>query len=104
MNNSFDFVWDLLSKAGDLSLKTEKKKTHFVVRATIVTSKRQNEGRRAIVFLRRINKHGRLEQVATCFECCWGFYYTCNSKRAGVYCKVLDRWASSARASAAERP
>jgi hypothetical protein len=104
LNNSFDFVWDLLSQTGNLSLKTEKKKTHFVVRAAVITSKGPDAGKRAIVFLRRIHDQRRLEQVATCFECCWGFYYTCNSKRAGVYCKALDRWASSAQTSAAEPP
>jgi hypothetical protein len=95
LRDSFDSVWILLSQAGDVSLKTEKKKTRFVARATVITPKGSDEGKRAIVFLRRVNRRSRLEPVATCFECCWGFDYTCHSRRTGMYCKALDRWASS---------
>lgn len=104
LRNSFDSVWSLLSQVGDLSLKTEKKKTHFVVRATVVTPKGSDEGRKALVFLRRVQRRGRLERVGICFECCWGFYFTCDSQTVGMYCKALDSWALSRPASVAEPP
>jgi hypothetical protein len=97
LQNSFDHVWTLLSKAGDTRLKTSKKKTHFVARASIVTPKGPDEGKKAIVFLRQIGEHRKLQETATCFECCWGPYYTCHSRRIGMYSKALDKWASSSR-------
>lgn len=102
LRSSFDSVWTLLSQAGNLSLKTEKKKTNFVARTSVITLEGSDEGRRAILFLRRVHKGGRLERVAVCFECCWGFYYTCHSQRVGMYCKALDRWASSQQTHAAK--
>ncbi len=102
LRNSFDYVWNLLCQVGDISLKTEKKKTHFVARAIVVTPKGSDEGREAIVFLRRVHRRGRLERVTICFECCWGFNYTCDAQRTGVYCKALDKWASSPQAPPAK--
>lgn len=95
LDNSFNDLWKALSEAGDLHLKTEKKKTHFIARASTCTSEDSNERKKAIVFLRRVHERGRLEEAATCLECCWGFYYTCDRQRIGMYCKVLDKWASS---------
>jgi hypothetical protein len=94
LRNSFDRVWTLLHEVGDLSLKTQKRKTHFVVRAMIVAHECSDKDR-AIVFLRRVHMLGRLEQAAICFECCWGSYYACDLAKIGMYCKALDKWASS---------
>jgi hypothetical protein len=104
LHNSFDSVWILLNQAGDVTLKTEKKKTHFVARATMISPKGLDEGRRAIIFLRRANKRSRLKPVATCLECCWGTDTTCHSQRTGTYCKALDRWVSSLKNQPAKLP
>jgi hypothetical protein len=97
LENSFERVWKLLNKAGSVRLKTEKKKTYFVARASMDTPRSCSEPKRAIVFLRQYQKGGRLEKVAVCFECCWSHYYTCQPQRTGMYCKPLDRWASSSQ-------
>jgi hypothetical protein len=94
LRNSFDRVWTLLNGVGDLPLKTQKRKTHFVVRASIVAHKGSDRDR-AIVFLRRVHGRGRLEHGAICFECCWGSYYACDLGKIGMYCKALDKWTSS---------
>jgi hypothetical protein len=104
LRDSFDSVWILLSQAGDVSLQTEKKKTRFVARATMIAPKGSDKGRRAIVFLRRANNRGKLKPVATCLECCWGFDTTCHSQRTGTYCKALDKWASSPETLPAKLP
>jgi hypothetical protein len=96
--NSFERVWQLLSEAGGVRLKTEKKKTHFVARASMDTPRGCNEPKKAIVFLRQRQKGGRLEKAAVCFECCWGYYYNCCPQRIDMYCKALDRWASLSQA------
>jgi hypothetical protein len=100
LQNDFDPVWALLSKAGDLHLKTQKKKTDFVIRASMIAPEGCDESKKAIVFLRRLHKEGKVEKAAVCFECCWGHYYTCRSQRIGMYCKALDKWASTALAMA----
>lgn len=95
LENSFERVWKLLSEADGVRLKTEKKKTHFVARASMGAPKDCNEPKKAIVFLRQRQKGGRWEKAAVCFECCWNCYYSCYPQRIGMYCKTLDRWASS---------
>jgi hypothetical protein len=95
LRNDFDTVWALLKKHGDLRLKTEKKKTNFVAKASTMTPRTRNEPERAIVFLRGLRGHGKLKEAAACFECCWKCYYNCHSKRIGMYCRALDRWAST---------
>ena len=96
LQNNFDIVWELLNKHGDLRLKTEKKKTHFVAKASMMTPRTLDKPERAIVFLRRLNGRGKLKEAAVCFECCWECYYDCHSKRIGMYCRALDKWASTA--------
>jgi hypothetical protein len=95
LDNTFDYVWRLLSEGNDVNLKTEKKKTHFVAKALMVPSRDSNKSKKTIVFLRRLSEGGRLQEVATCFDCCWGLYYSCYSRGIGMYCKALDKWASA---------
>jgi uncharacterized glyoxalase superfamily metalloenzyme YdcJ len=95
LRNDFDTVWELLNKHGDLGLKTEKKKTQFVAKASETTPGTGDEPQRAIVFLRGLHRQGRLVEPAVCFECCWKSYYNCRSKRIGMYCRALDKWAST---------
>jgi hypothetical protein len=98
LQNDFDPVWMLLSKAGGIHLRTEKKKTDFVIKASMIAPEGHHERRRAIVFLRRVHERGRVKRAAICFECCWGYYYTCRVQRIGMYCKALDKWASTKKA------
>jgi hypothetical protein len=95
LQNDFDTVWRLLNKHGDLRLKTEKKKTHFVAKASEMTPRTRDEPERVIVFLRGLHGQGKLKEGAACFECCWKCYYNCSSKRIGMYCRALDKWAST---------
>jgi hypothetical protein len=95
LQNDFDTVWRLLNEHGDLHLMTEKRKTDFVAKASIVTPRTRDEPDRAIVFLRRLCRERKLREAAVCFECCWKCYYNCYSKRIGMYCRALDKWAST---------
>jgi hypothetical protein len=95
LQNDFNTVWRLLNKHGDLRLKTEKKKTCFVAKASKMTPGTRDEPERVIVFLRGLRRQERLKEAAACFECCWKCYYNCHSKRIGMYCRVLDKWAST---------
>ena len=99
LQNDFDSVWTLLKKHGDLRLKTEKKKTHFVAKASKMTPRTRDEPERALVFLRGLHGQRKLKEAAVCFECCWKCYYNCYSKRIGMYCRVLDKWASKTTAA-----
>lgn len=99
LQNDFDPVWVLLNESGDLHLKTEKKKTHFVVRASRVTPEGCDKPKRAIVFLRRPSERGKPREASACLECCWGCYYNCSSHRIGMYCKALDKWATKTLAT-----
>jgi hypothetical protein len=95
LRNDFETVWRLLNRCGDLRLKTEKKKTHFVARASEMKPSARDELEIAIVFLRGLRRQGKLTEAAVCFECCWKCYYNCHSKRIGMYCRALDKWAST---------
>lgn len=97
LRNDFDTVWTLLNKSGPIELKTEKKKTSFVAKASFVTKKGTNEQKRAMVLLRRFPGNVRLEEAAVCFECCWESYYSCRGQKIGLYAKVLDKWTSQTR-------
>lgn len=94
LRNDFDTVWELLDESGRVELKTEKKKTKFVAKASLVAPRGSDEQKRAIVFFRRLPDGARLQEVAVCFECCWEYYYSCYNQRVGMYSKVLDKWAS----------
>ncbi len=95
LRNEFLDVWRLLKDAGEVRLKTEKKKTIFIARAATIKYERGNGKEvKTIAFLRQIARHGKLKQVSACLECCWGYYYSCTSQPVGAYCKALDKWAT----------
>jgi hypothetical protein len=94
----FNHIWNLLNERGEVNLKTEKKKTYFTARPSMITLDNSNEQKKAIIILRRPRKGGKagsLEEKATCLECCWGHYYSGFAEGIGMYCKALDKWAIS---------
>ena len=96
--NNFDHIYKLLKKNVDVNLKTDKKKTYFTAKASMIIPEGQNEKRNAIIILRRPRKGGKggsLQKVATCLKCCWGHYYSGYAEGIGMYCKALDEWAKA---------
>lgn len=90
--SDFNKAWNFLNSSGEITLRTEKNRIQFIVKAS-VTQRGRHAGEKVIQFL-NINTRRASAYV---FKCCWGFHTNCYGEgtRIGMYCQALDNYITS---------
>jgi hypothetical protein len=91
--SDFNKAWEFLRGKGELTLRTEKNRIPFIVKAS-VAKRGKHEGERVILFLNEETRRAS----AYVFKCCWGYHTNCYGEgtRIGMYCETLDNYITSA--------